>query len=43
MTPPTVNAYWWTPVDAKAFEERAACFVDQYSEYTAIDEVKRAW
>jgi putative endopeptidase len=31
---------WWTPVDAKAFEERAACFVDQYAGYTAIEDVK---
>ena len=23
---------WWTPADAKAFEERAACFVDEYSQ-----------
>ena len=25
---------WWTPADAKAFEERAACVVDQYGGYT---------
>ena len=31
---------WWTPADGKAFEERAACFVDQYANFTAIDEVK---
>jgi endothelin-converting enzyme/putative endopeptidase len=31
---------WWTAADAKAFEERAACFVDQYAGYTAIDDVK---
>ncbi|HKT79561.1 MAG TPA: M13 family metallopeptidase [Vicinamibacterales bacterium] len=31
---------WWTPEDAKAFESRAACLVDQYSGYTAVDEVK---
>jgi putative endopeptidase len=31
---------WWTAADAKAFEERAACFVDQYGGYTAIDDVK---
>ena len=24
---------WWTPADGKAFEERAACIADQYSEY----------
>jgi len=31
---------WWTPADAKAFEERAQCFVDEYSSFTAIDDVK---
>jgi len=31
---------WWTPQDAKAFEERAQCVVDQYSEYTAVDDIK---
>jgi endothelin-converting enzyme/putative endopeptidase len=31
---------WWTPADAKAFESRASCFVDQYGGYTAIDDVK---
>jgi putative endopeptidase len=31
---------WWTPADAKAFEQRAGCIADQYSSYTAIDEVK---
>ena len=31
---------WWTPADAKAFEERAQCFVDQYSGLTAVDDVK---
>jgi putative endopeptidase len=31
---------WWTPADARAFEERAQCFVDHYSELTAVDEVK---
>ena len=25
---------WWTAADAKAFEERAQCFVDQYGAYT---------
>jgi endothelin-converting enzyme/putative endopeptidase len=24
---------WWTPADGKAFEERATCVADQYSEY----------
>jgi endothelin-converting enzyme/putative endopeptidase len=31
---------WWTPEDAKAFEQRAQCLVDQYSGYTAVDDIK---
>src|SRR5260370_32774128 len=31
---------WWTPEDAKAFEERAACIVDEYSNFTAVDDLK---
>jgi endothelin-converting enzyme/putative endopeptidase len=31
---------WWTPADGKAFDERAACIADQYSGYTAVDDVK---
>ena len=31
---------WWTPDDSKAFDDRAACFVDEYSSFTAVDEVK---
>lgn len=31
---------WWTPEDAKAFNERAACFVKEYSSFTAVDDVK---
>ncbi len=31
---------WWTPEDAKQFDERAACFVNQYSSFTAVDDVK---
>jgi putative endopeptidase len=31
---------WWTPADAKAFEDRAQCLVDEYSTFTAIDDVK---
>jgi putative endopeptidase len=30
---------WWTPEDAKAFEERAQCFVKEYDGFTAIDDV----
>jgi endothelin-converting enzyme/putative endopeptidase len=31
---------WWTPADAKAFEERASCISDQYSNYVIIDDIK---
>jgi endothelin-converting enzyme/putative endopeptidase len=31
---------WWTKADADAFKQRAQCVVDQYSSYTAIDELK---
>ncbi|HYI92201.1 MAG TPA: M13 family metallopeptidase [Bryobacteraceae bacterium] len=31
---------WWTAEDGKAFEERASCIDKQYSEYTAIGDVK---
>jgi putative endopeptidase len=31
---------WWTKKDAKAFDERAACVVDQYAKYTVIDDIK---
>jgi endothelin-converting enzyme/putative endopeptidase len=31
---------WWTPVDAKAFEERIGCMRDQYAQYTIIDDIK---
>jgi putative endopeptidase len=31
---------WWTPVDAKAFDERAQCFANQYAGFTAVDDVK---
>ena len=31
---------WWTPGDAKAFDDRAACLVDEYSAFTAVDDVK---
>jgi endothelin-converting enzyme/putative endopeptidase len=30
---------WWTPEDAKAFEERAECFVKEYSSFVAVDSV----
>jgi endothelin-converting enzyme/putative endopeptidase len=31
---------WWTKKDAAAFEERTACVVDQYAQYTVIDDIK---
>jgi putative endopeptidase len=31
---------WWTPTDAKEFERRAQCFVDEYSGFTAVEDVK---
>jgi endothelin-converting enzyme/putative endopeptidase len=31
---------WWTKKDAKAFEERAQCIVDQYAQYTVVDDIK---
>ncbi|HJT86733.1 MAG TPA: M13 family metallopeptidase [Bryobacteraceae bacterium] len=31
---------WWTPQDASAFEKRTACVVDQYKQYTIVDDIK---
>jgi putative endopeptidase len=31
---------WWTPKDAQEFEKRAACIADEYSSFTAVDDVK---
>src|SRR5712692_7219621 len=31
---------WWTPEDAKQFEQRASCISDQYSQYVAVDDIK---
>ncbi|MGZ4779093.1 MAG: M13 family metallopeptidase [Thermoanaerobaculia bacterium] len=31
---------WWTPADAKAFEERVQCVRDQYAQYTIVDDIK---
>jgi endothelin-converting enzyme/putative endopeptidase len=31
---------WWTTDDAKAFEARTSCIVDEYSGFTAVDDVK---
>jgi putative endopeptidase len=30
---------WWTAEDAKAFEERTQCLVDEYNEFVAIDDL----
>jgi endothelin-converting enzyme/putative endopeptidase len=30
---------WWTPEDAKQFEERTKCVEDQYSQYVAVDDI----
>src|SRR5881296_1018400 len=31
---------WWTPEDAKEFEQRASCISNQYSQYVIVDDVK---
>src|SRR3954470_23071887 len=31
---------WWTPADAKAFEDRAQCFVDEYGNFSPVEDVK---
>ena len=31
---------WWTPADATAFENRAACLVNQYGAFTAVGDLK---
>jgi putative endopeptidase len=31
---------WWTPQDAKGFEERIQCVRDQYAQYTVVDDIK---
>lgn len=31
---------WWTPEDKKNFETRTACIQDEYSQFTAVDDVK---
>jgi endothelin-converting enzyme/putative endopeptidase len=30
---------WWTPADAKAFNEKAACFDKEYSSFTPVDDL----
>ncbi len=31
---------WWTKEDAAEFEKRAQCIVDQYAQYTIVDDIK---
>ena len=31
---------WWTKKDAKEFNERAQCIVDQYAKYVVVDDIK---
>jgi putative endopeptidase len=31
---------WWTAQDARQFNERAACVVNQYAQYTVVDDIK---
>ncbi len=31
---------WWTPEDAKKFETRTDCLVNEYGDFTAVDDVK---
>ncbi len=31
---------WWTPADDKEFQQRAACVMDQYAQYTVVDDIK---
>jgi endothelin-converting enzyme/putative endopeptidase len=30
---------WWTPADAKGFEQRISCLRDQYAGYTIVDDI----
>lgn len=30
---------WWTPADAKAFNEKNACFEKEYSNFTPVDDI----
>ncbi|MBP6280284.1 MAG: M13 family metallopeptidase [Rhodocyclaceae bacterium] len=31
---------WWTEKDRKEFDQRAQCIVDQYAQYTIVDDIK---
>src|SRR5207237_9279805 len=33
-------ADWWTKEDDRAFKERAQCIVDQFAQYTVVDDIK---
>ncbi len=33
-------ADWWKPADAKAFEERTRCIVEQYGRYVVVDDIR---
>jgi endothelin-converting enzyme/putative endopeptidase len=33
-------ADWWTPEDGKRFDDKAACEVEEYSSFVAVDDVK---
>ncbi len=30
---------WWTPADAKGFEDRINCIRDQYAQYVVVDDI----
>jgi endothelin-converting enzyme/putative endopeptidase len=31
---------WWTPEDKKQFEQKTGCIADEYSQFTAVDDIK---
>ncbi|HYX68656.1 MAG TPA: M13 family metallopeptidase [Terriglobales bacterium] len=31
---------WWTPEDASQYQQRASCFAQEYSQFTAVDDLK---
>ena len=31
---------WWTPEDAAQYQQRASCFVQEYSQFPAVDDLK---
>src|SRR5438045_8776822 len=32
--------YWWTKLDAEQFTHRAQCVVEQYAQYTIVEDIK---